>query len=166
MSTSAGSPFSTEISLAFARRSAIMKGNIEGESPLKPSKESADTAASRAAGKGQLRTPEFAEEPAGIFCETPPGAPVTGRKSTKQGGTAKKCFAPANRQGRFLLAVHQSIRQYHANELVRWRVNFSSDAIANFEDLLDVNQEICKQQMAEKMPPASPASCAGLPIEF
>ena len=33
MSSFAGLPFSTEISLAFARRSAIMKGNIEGESP-------------------------------------------------------------------------------------------------------------------------------------
>ena len=86
-----------------------MKGNVEGESPLKPSKESADTAASRAADRERLRTPEFAEEPADLFCETPPGAPVTGRKSTKQGGTAKKCFAPATWQGCFLLVPHQSI---------------------------------------------------------
>ena len=38
--------------------------------------------------------------------------------------------------------------KYRAIKVVSWRVNFSTDAIANFEGLLAVNREICKQQMS------------------
>ncbi|MBR3928192.1 MAG: hypothetical protein IKJ65_04225, partial [Clostridia bacterium] len=38
----------------------------------------------------------------------------------------------------------------------RWRMNFSSDAIAKIEGLLEVNRDFCEQQMAEKASPASP----------
>ncbi len=55
-------------------------------------------------------------------------------------------------------------RQYRTNELVRRRMNFSSDAMADFEGLLEVNRKICKQQMAEKASPTLPTNCAVLPI--
>ena len=59
----------------------------------------------------------------------------------------------------------KSIRlgQYRTNELVRRRMNFSSDAMADFEGLLEVNRKICKQQMAEKASPTLPTNCAVLP---
>ena len=53
--------------------------------------------------------------------------------------------------------------QYRTNELVRRRMNFSSDAMADFEGLLEVNRKICKQQMAEKASPTLPTNCAILP---
>ena len=53
--------------------------------------------------------------------------------------------------------------QYRTNELVRRRMNFSSDAMADFEGLLEVNRKICKQQMAEKASPTLPTNCAVLP---
>ena len=53
--------------------------------------------------------------------------------------------------------------QYRTNELVRRRMNFSSDAMADFEGLLEVNRKICKQQMAEKESPTLPTNCAVLP---
>ena len=43
-------------------------------------------------------------------------------------------------------------------------MNFSSDAMADFEGLLEVNRKICKQQMAEKASPTLPTNCAVLPI--
>jgi len=46
------------------------------------------------------------------------------------------------------------LRKYRAIKVVSWRVNFSTDAIADFEGLLTVNREICKQQMSERAPPA------------
>ena len=46
--------------------------------------------------------------------------------------------------------LSHSLRQYRTNELVRRRMNFSSDAMADFEGLLEVNRKICEQQMAEK----------------
>ena len=52
--------------------------------------------------------------------------------------------------------------QYHTNELVRRRMNFSSDAMADFEGLLEVNRKICQQQMAEKASPTLPINCAVL----
>ena len=55
------------------------------------------------------------------------------------------------------------IGQYRTNELVRRRMNFSSDAMADFEGLLEVNRKICKQQMAEKASPTLPTNCAVLP---
>ena len=55
-------------------------------------------------------------------------------------------------------------RQYRTNELVRRRKHFSSDAMADFEGLLEVNRKICKQQMAEKASPTLPTNCAVLPI--
>ena len=58
-----------------------------------------------------------------------------------------------------------SLRQYRTNELVRRRMNFSSDAMADFEGLLEVNRKICKQQMAEKASPTLPTNCAVLPVE-
>ena len=56
------------------------------------------------------------------------------------------------------------LRQYRTNELVRRRMNFSSDAMADFEGLLEVNRKICKQQMAEKASPTLPSNCAVLPL--
>ena len=55
------------------------------------------------------------------------------------------------------------LRQYRTNELVRRRMNFSSDAMADFEGLLEVNRKICKQQMAEKASPTLPTNWAVLP---
>ena len=55
------------------------------------------------------------------------------------------------------------LRQHRTNELVRWQMNFLSDAIADFAGLLAVNQEICKQQMAKKALPTLPTNCAALP---
>ncbi len=45
-------------------------------------------------------------------------------------------------------------------------MNFSSDAMADFEGLLEVNRKICKQQMAEKASPTLPTNCAVLPKTF
>ena len=58
---------------------------------------------------------------------------------------------------------YADLRQYRTNELVRRRMNFSSDAMADFEGLLEVNRKICKQQMAEKASPTLPTNCAVLP---
>ena len=59
-----------------------------------------------------------------------------------------------------------AFRQYRTNELVRRRMNFSSDAMADFEGLLEVNRKICQQQMAEKASPTLPTNCAVLPLIF
>ena len=59
-----------------------------------------------------------------------------------------------------------SLGQYRTNELVRRRMNFSSDAMADFEGLLEVNRKICKQQMAEKASPTLPTNCAVLPLLY
>ena len=68
---------------------------------------------------------------------------------------------------KFALTVHKNylaaLGQYRTNELVRRRMNFSSDAMADFEGLLEVNRKICKQQMAEKASPTLPTNCAVLP---
>ena len=45
-------------------------------------------------------------------------------------------------------------------------MNFSSDAMADFEGLLEVNRKICKQQMAEKASLTLPTNCAVLPKQF
>ena len=45
-------------------------------------------------------------------------------------------------------------------------MDFSSDANANFEGLLDVNQEICMPQIAEKTSPDAPPNCAAVPYAF
>ena len=45
-------------------------------------------------------------------------------------------------------------------------MNFSSDAMADFEGLLEVNRKICKQQMAEKASPTLPTNCAVLPYVY
>ena len=45
-------------------------------------------------------------------------------------------------------------------------MNFSSDAMADFEGLLEVNRKICQQQMAEKASPTLPTNCAVLPLLF
>ena len=42
-------------------------------------------------------------------------------------------------------------------------MHFLSDAMADFEGLLEVNRKICKQQMAEKASPTLPTNCAVLP---
>ena len=42
-------------------------------------------------------------------------------------------------------------------------MDFSSDANANFEGLLEVNREICMLQMAEKTSPDVPPNCAVVP---
>ena len=56
------------------------------------------------------------------------------------------------------------LRQYRTNELVRWRMHFLSDAIAEIEGLLEVNRDFCKKQMAEKASPALPTNCAVVPL--
>ena len=45
-------------------------------------------------------------------------------------------------------------------------MNFSSDAMADFEGLLEVNRKICQQQMAEKASPTLPTNCAVVPKTF
>ena len=42
-------------------------------------------------------------------------------------------------------------------------MDFSSDANANFEGLLEVNRGICMTQMAEKTSPDVPPNCAVVP---
>ena len=42
-------------------------------------------------------------------------------------------------------------------------MDFSSDANANFESLLEVNREISMPQMAEKASPDVPPNCAVVP---
>ena len=42
-------------------------------------------------------------------------------------------------------------------------MNFSADAVADFEGLLEVSRDICMKQMAEKAPPDVPPICAVLP---
>jgi len=42
-------------------------------------------------------------------------------------------------------------------------MDFSSDANANFEGLLEVNRGICVPQMAEKTSPDAPPNCAAIP---
>ena len=54
-------------------------------------------------------------------------------------------------------------RQHRTNEVVGWRMDFSSDANANFEGLLAVNREICMTQMAEKTSTDAPPNCAVVP---
>ena len=44
-------------------------------------------------------------------------------------------------------------------------MNFVSDAIAEIEGLLDVNQDFCKKQMAQKACSAAPLNCAVLPLQ-
>ncbi len=56
-----------------------------------------------------------------------------------------------------------NLRKHRAIKVVSWRVNFSTDAIADFEGLLAVNREICKQQMSKKAPPDVPPYCAVFP---
>ena len=45
-------------------------------------------------------------------------------------------------------------------------MDFSSDANANFEGLLEVNREICMPQMAEKASPDAPPNCAVVPYVY
>ncbi len=42
-------------------------------------------------------------------------------------------------------------------------MDFSSDANANFEGLLEVNREICVPQRTEKTSPDAPPNCAAVP---
>ena len=62
-----------------------------------------------------------------------------------------------------ILEKEMGSRQYRTNELVRWRMHFLSDAIAEIEGLLEVNRDFCKKQMAEKASPALPTNCAVVP---
>ena len=55
------------------------------------------------------------------------------------------------------------LRQRRTNEVVGRRMDFSSDANANFEGLLEVNRGICMPQMAERTSPDAPPNCAVLP---
>ena len=64
---------------------------------------------------------------------------------------------------RRLRQITKVLRQYRTNELVRWRMHFLSDAIAEIEGLLEVNRDFCKKQMAEKASPALPTNCAVVP---
>ena len=71
--------------------------------------------------------------------------------------------APRNAGTAFMRMNVISLRKYRAIKVVSWRVNFSTDAIADFEGLLAVNREICMQQMSEKAPPDAPPYCAVVP---
>ena len=76
----------------------------------------------------------------------------------------KIAFLRMSRCGQPLLRCStEELGQYRTNELVRRRMNFSSDAMADFEGLLEVNRKICQQQMAEKVSPTLPTNCAVLP---
>ncbi len=55
------------------------------------------------------------------------------------------------------------LRRHRTNEVVGRRMDFSSDANANFEGLLEVNRGICMPQMAEKTSSDAPPSCAVSP---
>jgi hypothetical protein len=61
------------------------------------------------------------------------------------------------------LLFHNFFGKYRTIKVVSWRVNFLTDAIADFEGLLTVNREICKQQMSEKAPPDALPYCAVFP---
>ena len=63
----------------------------------------------------------------------------------------------------FIEGTKGTLRQYRTNELVRWRMHFLSDAIAEIEGLLEVNRDFCKKQMAEKASPALQTNCAVVP---
>ena len=76
-------------------------------------------------------------------------------------------YRPAEPRGKPLernsVFVLLNLGQYRTNELVRWRMHFLSDAIAEIEGLLEVNRDFCKKQMAEKASPALPTNCAVVP---
>ena len=73
---------------------------------------------------------------------------------------------PANTAVLKIMADSFVLRQYRTNELVRWRMHFLSDAIAEIEGLLEVNRDFCKKQMAEKASPALPTNCAVVPLQL
>ena len=52
---------------------------------------------------------------------------------------------------------------YRTNEVVQMRMNFARDATAKIEDLLAVNRDSCRQQIARNSPLMPPPNCAGLP---
>ena len=60
-------------------------------------------------------------------------------------------------------ACRGNLRRHRTNEVVGRRMDFSSDANANFEGLLEVNRGIFMPQMAEKTSPDAPPSCAVSP---
>jgi len=96
-------------------------------------------------------------------------APKRRMVSTKRFSRMRQpCTSASASQTMMSLSYRSSVRrfqlgQHRTNELVRRRMNFSSDAMADFEGLLEVNRKICKQQMAEKASPTLPTNCAGLP---
>jgi hypothetical protein len=57
-----------------------------------------------------------------------------------------------------------SLRKYRIIEVADWRVNFSSDAPANFAGLLAVSQGICRMQLAEKALPSVAAVLCGISL--
>ena len=62
--------------------------------------------------------------------------------------------------------AEEKLRECRTNEVVGRRMDFSSDANANFEGLLEVNREICMPQMAEKTSPDPLPNCAVAPSIF
>ena len=60
-------------------------------------------------------------------------------------------------------ACRGNLRRHRTNEVVGRRMDFSSDANANFEGLLEVNRGIFMPQMAKKTSPDAPPSCAVSP---
>ncbi|MDO4387382.1 MAG: hypothetical protein Q4E18_15415 [Clostridia bacterium] len=59
--------------------------------------------------------------------------------------------------------VERLLRQHRTNEVVGRRMDFSSDANANSEGLLEVNRGICMPQMAKKTSPDAPPNWAVVP---
>ena len=126
------------------------------------------TAADRAAASYQrwvttkLKS-EWAEGVAGVIGKPPPRVRRT--RNSNLWRLRRHPSSPSAEEGEPSPAADGGrYRQYRTNELVRRRMNFSSDAMADFEGLLEVNRKICKQQMAEKASPTLPTNCAVLPI--
>ena len=78
-------------------------------------------------------------------------------------GFENNCTRRLSEKDPLEIVTVKGLGQYRTNELVRRRKHFLSDAIADFEGLLEVNRKICKQQMAEKASPTLPTNCAVLP---
>ena len=75
--------------------------------------------------------------------------------------SSEKLRRPAAQNAR--IQPPEFFRQRRTNEAVGRRMDFSSDANANFEGLLEVNREIFMPQMVEKTSPDVPPNCTVVP---
>ena len=91
---------------------------------------------------------------------------VPARPSASRPRARRPCaadFAPCVCHPCIPRACRGNLRRHRTNEVVGRRMDFSSDANANFEGLLEVNRGIFMPQMAEKTSPDAPPSCAVSP---